>query len=106
ADAIHSAPSIGVFYVLLNNKRGPTQDIRVREALSLTVDRELISTSLLRNEGRPAYNIVPDAMPDYDSIPMPMEALDKEQRKARARELLAQAGYSETNALRLSYKFG
>ncbi|MEZ6023791.1 MAG: peptide ABC transporter substrate-binding protein [Hyphomonadaceae bacterium] len=91
AEQIHSSASIGVFYVLLNNKSGPTQDQRVREALSLTVDRNLIANQLLRNEGDPAYTIVPAAMPDYDSPPMPMEAMSMDERKARTQSLLQAA---------------
>jgi oligopeptide transport system substrate-binding protein len=103
---VHTSPSIGVFYVVLNNKAGPTTDVRVREALSLTVDRDLICNQLLRNEGLPAYTIVPSAMPNYESPVMPMASQSMDQRKARARALLEQAGYTEANPLSITFKFG
>jgi oligopeptide transport system substrate-binding protein len=106
AEQIHSSPSIGVFYVLLNLKTGPTRDVRVREALSLTVDRDLISRQLLRNEGDPAYTIVPAAMPNYEAPPLPMQSMSMDERKARARALLQEAGYPAANPLPITYNFG
>lgn len=106
ADQVHSSPSIGTYYVLLNNDKAPTNDKRVREALSLSVDRELITAQLLRNEGNPAYTIIPEAMPNYRGQPSPMTQMTMDERKARARALLADAGYTQSSPLQLNYKFG
>ncbi len=105
-DAIRSAPTIGVFYALLNNRDGPTRDPRVREALSLSVDRELICNTLLRGEGDPAYSIVPAAMPDYEHAVIPMASQSIEERRERAKALLSEAGYSASKPLSVTYKFG
>jgi oligopeptide transport system substrate-binding protein len=105
-DAIRSSPTIGVYYALLNNREGPTADVRVREALSLSVDRDLICNSLMRGEGEPAYSIVPSAMPNYQGAQIAMSSQTMDERRARARDLLAQAGYSASNPLNLTYKFG
>jgi oligopeptide transport system substrate-binding protein len=98
--------AIGVFYILLNNRKGPTQDIKVREALFLAVDRDRLSSSILRGEGEVATGIVPRSVPDYEQPRLPFQDLDKAQRKARAVSLLREAGYSESNPLRITYKFG
>ncbi|MCR6646088.1 MAG: peptide ABC transporter substrate-binding protein [Terricaulis sp.] len=105
-EAIRSSPTVGVFYALLNNREAPTNDPRVREALSLSVDRELICNTLLRGEGDPAYSIVPAAMPDYEHAQIPMESQPIEARRERARALLSEAGYSAANPLAVTYKFG
>lgn len=98
--------AIGVFYILLNNRRGPTQDVRVREALFLAVDRDRLSSSILRGEGEVASGIVPRSVPGYEQPRLPFQDLDNEQRKARASALLREAGYNERNPLRITYKFG
>lgn len=105
-DSIRSSPTVGVFYALLNNRAGPTTDARVREALSISVDRDLICNTLLRGEGEPAYSIVPAAMPDYQGASIPMATQSMDERRARARTLLAEAGYSAANPLSVTYKFG
>lgn len=105
-DELKSSRVIGLFYALINNERAPTNDPRVREALSISVDRDLIASTLLRNESEPAYSIVPASMPDYEINPLPYSREPIAQRQQRARELLAQAGYNERNPLRITYKFG
>lgn len=106
AKAIHSSEAIGVFYVLLNNTKGPTKDPRVRQALSLATDRDLITKQLLKDEGVPAYTIVPNAMPDYTAPTIPMASQPMEARLAQARALLTEAGYSAAKPLEITYKFG
>lgn len=106
ARELHDELAIGVFYILLNNRRGPTQDIRVREALFLAVDRDRMRSSILRGEGEVATGIVPHSVPDYEPPRLPFQDLNNDQRKARAVELLRAAGYSERNPLRITYKFG
>ncbi|MFC5371238.1 peptide ABC transporter substrate-binding protein [Brevundimonas faecalis] len=106
AQSLHSSPAIGVFYVLLNNTKGPTQDRRVREALSLATDRNLIANQLMKDEGVPAYTVVPSAMPDYKSPAVPMASEAMAARLDRARALLTEAGYSAAKPLEITYKFG
>lgn len=106
ASAIHSSPAVGVFYVLLNNAKGPTQDKRVREALSLATDRDLIANQLLRDEGVPAYTVVPSAMPGYETPKVPIATQPVPAKLERAKALLAEAGYSAAKPLAITYKFG
>lgn len=71
----------------LNTKRGPLQDVRVRRALALAMDR---ATALQRAPGSntlvPAYAWVPD-MPGRPALTILHENADE------ARRLLAEAGY-------------
>jgi oligopeptide transport system substrate-binding protein len=103
---LRSAPVSGVFYALLNNRVAPTNDVRVRKALSISVDREQISATLLRNEAEPAYGIVPNAMPGHEPNPMPFAKQPIAARVEEAKALLAEAGYGPNNPLKITYKFG
>jgi oligopeptide transport system substrate-binding protein len=103
---LKSSPVIGLFYVLLNNSRPPMNDVRVRRALSIAIDRDQIANTLMRNEAQPAYSIVPLAMPDYPNNPMPFSRQPIAERQREARALLAEAGYTAQRPLRFAYKFG
>lgn len=103
---LKSSPVIGLFYVLLNNDRAPMNDVRVRRALSIAIDRDQIANTLMRNEAQPAYSIVPLAMPDYPNNPMPFSRQPIAERQREARALLAEAGFNAQRPLRFSYKFG
>ncbi len=47
----------GTYYYLFNTKKPPFTDARVRKALSLCVDRQLIIDSMLKNSEEPAYSL-------------------------------------------------
>ena len=66
----------------------PLKDRRVREALSLAIDRAAITAKVMNGLGTPAGQITPPGFGGYDeSIPVPKPD------PARARSLLAEAGY-------------
>lgn len=77
--------------------RNPLQDVRVREAISLAIDREAITSRLMEGMGTPADQFVPPPLFGY--LPHPAKlAYDP----ARARKLLAEAGYPNGFSLTLT----
>ena len=77
------------------------RDIRVRRALSEAMDREFITTKLLRAGQKPAYSFVPPAVANYVSPTPRLSWADKSfpARQAEARALLAQAGFNAQKPL-------
>lgn len=84
----YSDPGLVVYHYRLNTTRKPLNDRRVRQALSLAIDRESIVRNVLGLGQLPAYTFVPPGLPDYESpqVPGRMDV-------PRARSLLAEAGY-------------
>ncbi|MBL8643379.1 MAG: peptide ABC transporter substrate-binding protein, partial [Rhodospirillaceae bacterium] len=88
-----SGPVSGVYYILLNTSREVLSDLRVRKALSLAVDRDLITGGLVKTGDAPAYTLVPVAMPGYGDNAPAFAKTPIDQRRAEAKKLLAEAGY-------------
>ena len=84
----HSAPFLGNFFLRFNCTRPPFNDVRVRQALSLVVDKRLIVEKITRAGEVPAESFVPPGTAGYQP-PAPGLGYDPE----RARRLLAGAGY-------------
>lgn len=82
-------PYLGTYYLLLNHRHPVLQDVRVRRALSLAIDRRALVENLLGAGELAADSFTPSSMPGYD----PPRMGDKDVE--RARELLAAAGYPE-----------
>jgi peptide/nickel transport system substrate-binding protein len=78
----------GTEAMMLNQLYKPFQDARVRQALSLALDRQAISRSIWAGYGTPEWRAVPSW------IPLPFKpTLLKDNNIDRAKQLLAQAGY-------------
>ena len=64
--SLHVAPESGVTYLAFKLKDPALKDVRVRQALSMAIDREFIARKLLRGGQTPAYSFVP---PGWPAIP-------------------------------------
>jgi oligopeptide transport system substrate-binding protein len=84
---LNPKPLLATYYYLLNTKFKPLDDVRVRRALALAIDREEITRTALAAGEVPAYSLVPPGMPGYESKPFGREDV------AEAQRLLAEAGY-------------
>ena len=83
------APYLGTYYYLINTKKPPVDDVRVRKALSYAIDRDTLTRTVLRDTAIPAYSITPPDTLGYN--PPKLVSFDPEQ----ARALLAEAGYPD-----------
>ena len=84
----HSAPFLGNFFIRFNCTRAPFSDPRVRQALSLVVDKRLIVEKITKAGEIAAWSFVPPGTGGYES-PAPGLGYDPQ----RARRLLAEAGF-------------
>jgi oligopeptide transport system substrate-binding protein len=82
-------PYLGTYYFRMNVTRPPTNDPRVRKALSLAVDREALTKFVTKAGEIPTSSFVPANLPGYESI----KGLRLD--PPAARRLLAEAGYPE-----------
>jgi oligopeptide transport system substrate-binding protein len=103
-ESLHVSPYILSQYVQFNVTQPPFNDVRVRTALSLAIDRETIAGKVMHAGEKAAYAFVPPYMPSYPSGAqisfrnMPMGA-----RIEKAKALLHAAGYGPGNPLSFDY---
>nr|WP_248306480.1 peptide ABC transporter substrate-binding protein [Devosia oryzisoli] len=103
----HVAPFLGVYYYVMNQEKPPLDDVRVREALSISVLRDVIGPDILGTGELPAYGWVPPGTGNYvENAYMPEWAqMPYEERVAKAQELLKEAGYGPDNPLTLQLRY-
>ena len=96
----HKFNYLGTYFIRFNVTRKPFDDPRVRQALALAVDKERIVKKITRAGEQPAAHLVPDGTANY----LPVEGLGYD--PARARQLLAEAGYPDGKGFpRFEYMF-
>ncbi|MDQ3175148.1 MAG: peptide ABC transporter substrate-binding protein [Acidobacteriota bacterium] len=80
-------------YYNFNLLHEPFDDVRVREALAIAIDRDRLSQDELGGATEPAKKFLPDAMSGSKVVVAKAELLEKDIE--RARKLLAEAGFPD-----------
>ncbi|MEW9808840.1 MAG: ABC transporter substrate-binding protein [Candidatus Symbiodolus clandestinus] len=102
---IYLAPSWSTYIFELNQAMKQFQDSRVRQALSLVLDRQQLVSKLTRQRETPAYTLNPVGMGGF-SAPLPEWATwSQSRRNQEAKRLLKQAGYDEQHPLKFRLLF-
>jgi oligopeptide transport system substrate-binding protein len=60
-------PYIAVSYIVFNTERAPFDDIRVRTALSMAIDRSVLTDKILKAGQTPALTLIPPGISNYSS---------------------------------------
>ena len=89
-DQIVQGPRVGIVYFTMNFNKEPFQDVRVRKAVQMSIDRQAILDALYGGRGQVEQGIFPHGLigfnPDQEEIKYDPEA---------AKTLLAEAGYAD-----------
>lgn len=96
-------PLFGTYLYVFNLKRPELQDVRVRQALSMAIDRQQL-TAVSGQDEHAAWSLLPP-MPGYAPVVLPVAQEDMPTRQARAAALLAEAGYSPARPLTLNITY-
>ncbi len=106
ADELRVYPYLGVYYYGFNLTKPPFQDdLPLRQALSMAIDRETLVEKIIGRGELPAYSWVPPGIENYEPAQFSYASLTQSERNSIARSLYAQAGYSEENPLRFELRY-
>lgn len=98
--AARIAPYAGTYYLAFNTRKPPFDDVRIRRALSMAIDRDWIATHLMGSGETGALGLVPPVLggrdPDMFATP---------DRPATIRRLLSTAGYGPGRPLVFDVRF-
>lgn len=83
----HSGPKLSIYFYKLNNAVPPLDDVRVRQAISMAIDRRQIVEEVTKAGQQPALSVVPPGIAGYKGVK------GLEENVGKARELLAAAGF-------------
>ena len=102
---LRTAPGLGTTMLMLNHRRKPFDDPRVRAALALAIDRPVLTDRILRGTAAAAYTIVPSSISSYPTIAPAYAREPMVTRQATARRLLAEAGFGPAKPLRFTMQY-
>lgn len=95
-------PLLSTSYFAFNNRQPPFNDVRVRQALNLALDKQVIAGKVLGYGQQPAWTFTPTGAGGFSLQPGVAAGWSQEQRIAQAKKLLAEAGFNAQHPLRFT----
>ncbi len=105
-DELQISPYLGSYYYGFNLTKPPFKDnLKLRRALSMAIDRKIITEKITGIGEQPAYSWVPKGLNNYTSAKLDYADWTQQQREQEAKKLYQEAGYSKTNPLTVEIRY-
>lgn len=105
-DQVRTPPYLGTYYYAIRTDKPPFDDVRVRQALSLAIDRVYLAEEIWTDTMLPAYSLVPPGIANYGE---PSYAAFKDEpmldREDEAAALLKEAGFGPDKPLKVEISY-
>ncbi len=96
--SVYQGEGIVVWYFMMNNQKAPFNDVKVRQAVSYAINKDAYVSVVMNGLGTPATSIIGPAVQYYKgNDPLAYDP-------AKAKELLAEAGYADGFTTTLMYQ--
>lgn len=105
-DELIVRPWLGIYFYGFNITKFPFKDnLDLRVALSMAIDREIITSKVTQFGEKPAYAYVPPGVGNYQPQNPDWASWSKEERLIEALRLYNKAGFSKTNPLEVELRY-
>jgi len=102
----HVTPFLASYYYVLNATKPPFDDKRVRQALSMAVNREVIGPKILGTGELPAYSWVPPGTANYgEPAYVSWKDMPYKEKVEEAKKLLKEAGFGPDHPLKAQLRY-
>lgn len=97
-DELKVAPFLGTYFYGFNMTRDKfASSPSLRQALSMAIDRDVLTEKVTARGERPAYSWVPPGVMNYEPPQFAYASMERAERHATAQRLYAEAGYGPGN---------
>ena len=100
---LRSGPLLAVRYYEMNNQDPLLKDVRVRKALSMVLDRDILADKVTADGQPPVYGLAVKGMAGFQPTRYDWADWPMDKRVAEARSLLAAAGVKPGTRVKLTY---
>ena len=100
---MHISPILGLRFYALNNADPLLKDVRVRKALSMVIDRDILATKVTADGQVPVYGLIVKGVAGADETRYDWADWPMDKRVAEARKLLVDAGVKPGTKLSVTY---
>lgn len=106
AEELRVATFLSTYYYGFNLKYEELgSNLKLRQALSMAVDREALTEKVVGRGEQPAYSWVPPGVDNYAARQLSYAEMSAIDRRETAKRLYAEAGYNETKPLHIELRY-
>jgi oligopeptide transport system substrate-binding protein len=104
-DQLRIGPFLGTYYYTFNLTKAPWDNVKLRHAISMAIDRDHLAAKVWQNSMIPSYSFVPPGIGGYETRPMDYSEKSQLDREDEARKILAELGYGPDKPLKMEIRF-
>ena len=102
---IHEAPQLGTYYYIFKFKKSPWDNIKLRNAISMVIDRDYLAEKAWSGAMIPAYSMVPPGLTGYTSQMADFAKMDQLDREDTAKKVFEDMGISPAKPMKLEIRY-
>lgn len=102
---VHIGPYLGTYYYAFKTDKAPWDNVKLRHAISMAIDRDYLAEKVWQNTMLPAYSFVPPGISGYETRATDYADTSQLDREDEAKKVLAELGYGPDKPLKLEIRF-
>ncbi len=104
-DQIRVGPQLGTYYFAIKTDKAPWDNVELRNAISMAIDRDFMAEKVWQNSMLPGYSMVPPGIEGY--TPAMAKYADTSQigREDEAKKILEKLGYTPEHPLKMEIRY-
>lgn len=104
-DQVRIGPYLGTYYYVFKTDKAPWNNVKLRQAVSMAIDRDYLAEKVWQNTMVPAYGFVPPGISGYETKLLEYAEKPQLDREDEAKKILAELGYGPDKPLKMEIRY-
>jgi oligopeptide transport system substrate-binding protein len=104
-DQIHISPELGTYYYIFKAKKAPWDNPKLRNAISLVIDRDNLAEKAWQNSMLPGWSLVPPGVKGYETRTLDYAETPQLDREDAAKKVFTELGISPDHPLKMEIRY-
>ncbi len=104
-DQLRIGPYLGTYYYTIKTDKAPWDNVELRNAVSMAIDRDFLAEKVWNNSMLPGYSMVPPGVAGYTSAMAKFADMSQIDREDAAKAILEKLGYTPEHPLKMEIRY-
>lgn len=104
-DEVRVGPYLGTYYYAIKTDKAPWDNVELRNAISMAIDRDFIAEKVWQNSMLPGYSMVPPGIEGYTPAMAKYADMSQIDREDEAKKTLEKLGYTPEHPLKMEIRY-